>query len=947
MKVTLTSAGQALLDANHGPVTVTSYKLGSAYGYIPQATDTDIHGTLLFTGVPTAPITVNANVVKYSVYLDYTLGPFAFGEVGLFVGSTLFALAASDTLIQKNQTTSSSQGNAIRIDEYLSIVSTNYQLWLYLATSNNEFQMAVLASVDQLPPPQSAVPNAYVISGATSSQSAFQAYTDKNSLWNFDAYQYANQVTLPITGFDTQSVTIAIGNYMPSFNPAYFGEIILEFNSGALYGICRYVESVVLSGSSATFNFHSTLLQTPQVGDSVVLFGRQALSTTIPNLPIASTSQLGAVIVGPTLTVTSTGLLNVASASYPVTSVNGLTGAVVLNASNLTGFAAVAYSGNYSDLNGAPGAYVLPTATQTRLGGVKMPSDGNISVAGDGTIDLGFPPVKSVNGNLPDGTGNVVIYTTVVGLIDPTQIANGTDFDSIQTAGLYFGLDVDASSFLNAPTTATGGVLDVEPFSSAASGGDVIQRYTTDISMYYRRYSQASNTWSTWIQLADLNSANSWTATNDFTGGSVTVTTQAPGDNSTKAASTAFVTSAVGGAVTSFNTRTGAVTLTSADVSGVGGALVGATNTFTGANDFTGGSITAPTRTAGDSTTNVATTAFVATSFAPLASPALSGIPTAPTAASHTNTTQLATTAFVESEFASPPAIGTGTQNSAAFTTVTASTAIGVASGGTGVASVADHGVLLAHGTSPFTIVSPNATSGLALISQGLTSDPIYGNPTGTLLNVQVFTSSGTYTKTPGTNSVIVEALGGGAGGGGVAATSAGQSAAACGGGNGTYAKVRITSGFNGSTVTIGAAGTGGAAGQNSGTNGGTTSFGTFVSCPGGSGGPGGGAISSSSINNGGGAAGAATITGATTIISVQGSSAPPALVITAGTASFGSQGSCGIYGTTAQSKVASGAGNGAAGYGAGGGGAHNEASQPAAAGGNGTAGLVIVYEYA
>ena len=58
---------------------------------------------------------------------------------------------------------------------------------------------------------------------------------------------------------------------------------------------------------------------------------------------------------------------------------------------------------------------------------------------------------------------------------------------------------------------------------------------------------------------------------------------------------------------------------------------------------------TAPTATAGTNTTQLATTAFVTTEGnlkAPLASPALTGVPTAPTATVGTNTTQLATTAF-------------------------------------------------------------------------------------------------------------------------------------------------------------------------------------------------------------------------------------------------------------------------------------------------------------
>jgi hypothetical protein len=54
------------------------------------------------------------------------------------------------------------------------------------------------------------------------------------------------------------------------------------------------------------------------------------------------------------------------------------------------------------------------------------------------------------------------------------------------------------------------------------------------------------------------------------------------------------------------------------------------------------------TATAGNNTTQVATTAFVDASFAKKASPPLTGTPTAPTASVNTNTTQIATTAFVQ-----------------------------------------------------------------------------------------------------------------------------------------------------------------------------------------------------------------------------------------------------------------------------------------------------------
>lgn len=503
MLVQLTNAGAALITANTGPIQVSTFKLGSAFGYIPSPTDTNIHGTLIYTGSPSQYFVVNANVVKYSAYLDYNLGPFNFGEIGIYTSTgVLFALATGDQLIAKTPIGSGDTGNSIRLDLYLSMVGTNYEMWLDYAETSNQFQMAILGSVDQLPPPQTAVPNAYIITGASAGQSAYQAYTDRLGLWNFDAYAYANQVSATVTGFDSQSVTIALSEYVTGMSPEYLGQVIVEFSTGALYGICRYVSSAVISGGSVTLGFDNPLMQTPILGDKFVVFGRQQLSTTIVNLPIATTTSLGGIIVGTSLTVNSQGLLNVSPTSYPVTSVNGRTGDVIVNAGNLPGLAAVAISGAYSDLSGTPTPYSLPVATTSSLGGVKGPSDGNLTIAGDGTIDLGFNPVKTVNGSGPDGSGNVVVVATTIGLINPQKIVNGTDFNTILTTGLYFALDADASSFINAPNVLVGGTLDVEPLTVTATGGDVIQRYQQAGALYFRRYSFSALTWSAWSQVS-------------------------------------------------------------------------------------------------------------------------------------------------------------------------------------------------------------------------------------------------------------------------------------------------------------------------------------------------------------------------------------------------------------------------------------------------------------
>jgi hypothetical protein len=166
-----------------------------------------------------------------------------------------------------------------------------------------------------------------------------------------------------------------------------------------------------------------------------------------------------------------------------------------------------------------------------------------------------------------------------------------------------------------------------------------------------------------------------------------TAPTAAPGDHTAQLATTAFVMNAVSASTTgvvSFNTRTGVVTLTAADITNATGALL-ASPVFTGTPQ-------APTATLGTDTAQLATCAFVIAELggasigvmtfngrggavvltgaditsaggALLAGPAFSGVPTAPTAATGVATQQLATTAFVSAAI-SALSIGVSSFNS-------------------------------------------------------------------------------------------------------------------------------------------------------------------------------------------------------------------------------------------------------------------------------------------
>lgn len=133
-------------------------------------------------------------------------------------------------------------------------------------------------------------------------------------------------------------------------------------------------------------------------------------------------------------------------------------------------------------------------------------------------------------------------------------------------------------------------------------------------------------------------------------------------------------------------------------------------------------------------------------------------------------------------------------------------------------------------------------TSGQFLKSRGTNSSPIWDTvtiPSGSLLNIQYFTSLTpvAYAPTAGTNFIIAEVVGGGGGGEGGSTSGTTTQVSGIGGQGGSYAYKRITSGFSGATVTVGGGGTGGTGSGGNGGGGGTSSLGSLVTAGGGAGG--------------------------------------------------------------------------------------------------------------
>jgi hypothetical protein len=255
--------------------------------------------------------------------------------------------------------------------------------------------------------------------------------------------------------------------------------------------------------------------------------------------------------------------------------------------------------------------------------------------------------------------------------------------------------------------------------------------------------------------------------------------------------------------------------------------------------------------------------------------------------------------------------------------TITLAGTLGVGYGGTGITTTPSNGQIpIGNGTN-YTAATLTAGSGIS-ITNGAGSISISAAQAGRLLNVQVFTSSGTYTRTSGVVTAVVVAVAGGGGGGGATGaggtggtTSFGSHVSAIGGSGGAVA---------GSGSGPGAGGTGGA-GATIAIKGAPGIGGTF--------GGGAGDLSGGGGGQGGGRQNAGAISGNAGVMGGGGGGCKDGSYLPGG---GGGQGeTCIKYTTTvgATETVTIGAG-GTAGAGSGG----------FSLGGAGGAGYIIVYEY-
>ncbi|EMX6740378.1 carbohydrate kinase [Escherichia coli] len=248
---------------------------------------------------------------------------------------------------------------------------------------------------------------------------------------------------------------------------------------------------------------------------------------------------------------------------------------------------------------------------------------------------------------------------------------------------------------------------------------------------------------------------------------------------------------------------------------------------------------------------------------------------------------------------------------------------------------------LLLSRKNPFGDIKLDGTVQKALENLGLGDASGY---VGRLLKIQVFTASGTVTKTPGAKKWRIKCLGGGGGSSAAPATGSNEVSVSNGGGAGAYAEgIYDVSSITTASVVIGSGGAGGTADSIYGADGGASSVGSFISSPGGKvglpAGPANPPFQPVANTNSDGPTG-------WNIVGSSGAGAEPAVAVTYSYAA-GSRGSNSIFGVGGSIPAINDPANPGGGYGSGASGCSNGPSQPAKSGAAGRPGIVIIEELA
>jgi microcystin-dependent protein len=259
-----------------GPyINITSFAIGSGYGYTPLPTDTGLSGTTLFSGTPTSYQNVGGDTIDILCSIPPNAGPFQFGEIALYLpGNVMFAKAVFPT----PQTKFSALGSNVVSSYELHCLLTLAQgtAIFQVTTSSPTTLLQVFNWSDIYPPSLSANPTVPLLQVMELSEYGDSTLLSNSSAgtWTIDSTygrysQYNDTPYFQVANASTTWIEVLATELHPQDITSVSERFVIETSSGYF----RSVNSVVASGMNYRFNLNGAPLQTvPMAGSNITVY---------------------------------------------------------------------------------------------------------------------------------------------------------------------------------------------------------------------------------------------------------------------------------------------------------------------------------------------------------------------------------------------------------------------------------------------------------------------------------------------------------------------------------------------------------------------------------------------------------------------------------------------------------------------------------------------------
>ena len=227
-----------------GPyVNIVEFRVGSGFNYNPVAADSGLHGTTLYAATPRNYQVITGDTIDIVCEIPANVGPFYFGEIGLYLpGGVLFALASFPTLQQKFALATDNIPHVFRFNCLIKLAQ-GQAVFQVNTTNQNDLLEVPNTSYISAPDQMSTQPNAVIVHEMVTYSGHFMLIKQSSNRWTPVKFTSIIQSTSLSGAQSTSTIQTSTFNGLDGTTPR-------RYAIQTLAGEFRLIQSI--SGSIAT-----------------------------------------------------------------------------------------------------------------------------------------------------------------------------------------------------------------------------------------------------------------------------------------------------------------------------------------------------------------------------------------------------------------------------------------------------------------------------------------------------------------------------------------------------------------------------------------------------------------------------------------------------------------------------------------------------------------------